>query len=429
MITRLNTFPTLILLIALLLAGCAPSQATPIQGQPELPARIQPTQGAQEKTVVIGFTTSLTGSLSQEAKNQSNGILLWMNTVNQRGGITLKDGTIIKFEPKFYDDQSDPEQVAGLYEKLVFEDNVNFFFSPYSSTLADAAAPIADKYQKIMIAPGAASDSIFKKGYQGIYQVYTPASKYLNDALDLLAERDPQAKRIAIVFENDRFSTSVVESLKKHAESKGFEIVVFESYSSDTTDFVPLIKKLIELAPDAILGGGHLLDGQALARQAYENSLRVKFMALLVAPSDASFANIGQAAAGIIGASQWEPSVQIQPDFGPGVLEFNQAYQTAYATEPSYHAAGGYAAGLILEKAILEADSLEYAKLKTALDNISMVTFFGPIRFERANNSHGLQLGHKMIYTQWQFITENNLSKQIIWPDEAKTAEMVYPIR
>lgn len=426
---RLNKFPTLILLIALLLVGCAPTQATPAQGQPELPPRIEATQGAQEKTVLIGFTTSLSGSLSVEAKNQSNGILLWMNTVNQRGGITLSDGSVIKFEPKFYDDQSEPEQVVELYEKLVFEDNINFFFSPYSSTLADTAAPIADKYQKIMIAPGAASDNIFRKGYQGIYQVYTPASKYLNEALDLLAEKDPEAKRIAIVFENDRFPTSVVESLKKHAESKGFEIVVFESYSSDTTDFVPLIKKLAELAPDAILGGGHIVDGQALARQVYENSLRVKFMALLVAPSDASFANIGQAAFGVIGASQWEPSVQIQPDFGPTVLEFNQAYQATYATEPSYHAAGGYAAGLILEKAILNADSIEYAKVKTALDNLNMVTFFGPIRFERANNAHGMQIGHKMIYTQWQYASENNLVKQIIWPDDARTAELIYPIR
>lgn len=426
---RLNNFPALILLVALLLASCAPATATPAQGQPELPPRIQATQGIQEKTVVVGFTTSLTGNISLEAKNQSNGILLWMNTVNQRGGITLSDGTIVKFEPKFYDDQSDPQQVAELYEKLVFEDNVSLFFSPYSSTLADTAAPIADKYQKIMIAPGAASDSIFKKGYQGIYQVYTPASKYLNEALDLLAEKDPQAKRLAIIFENDRFSTSVVESLKKYAEAEGFEIVLFESYNSDTTNFVPLIKKLIELAPDAVMGGGHNADGQAFARQAYENSLRVKFMALLVAPSDSSFANIGQAAIGIIGASQWEPSVQIQPDFGPGVLEFNQAYQATYATEPSYHAAGGYAAGLILEKAILDADSLEYAKIKTALDNLNMVTFFGPIRFDRATNAHGMQIGHKMIYTQWQSTGENNLAKQIIWPDEAKTAEMVYPIR
>ena len=415
--------------IAIILAACAPTPAAPTSIQLQQAPTATENSGQIEKTVIIGFTSSLTGSLSVEAKRQNNGILLWMNSVNQRGGLVLSNELIVKFEPIFYDDQSSGAKAQELYERLAIEDNVDFFFGPYSSTLTDVVAPIADKYQKIMISPGAASDSTFKKGYRNIYQVYTPAGNYLVGALDLLAQKDPTAKRIAIVYENDRFSTSVVESLKKYAEETGFEIVVLESYNSDTTNFAPLVQKLIQANPDAIFGGGHLADGQALVKQAYTNSLKVKYMALLVAPSDSSFSDLGAAALGVIGPSQWEPQVQFVADFGPTVIEFNQAYQAAYSVEPSYHAAGGYAAGLILEKALLEAGSLDQQKIRAALDSTNIITFFGPLRFDRSEASHGLQIGHEMVYIQWQQNPDNTPAKQIVWPDIGKTAELVYPIR
>ena len=422
---KINLFLSAILIVTLSLTGCASQTSTPTA---VLQPKETPTTGPVNKTILIGFTTSLTGSLNAEARRQTNGILLWMNQVNKRGGLALTDGSIVTFEPKFYDDQSDRDTAISLYERLVLEDNVDFFFSPYSSTLTDAIAPAADKYEKIMIAAGAASDSTFKKGYQNIYQVYTPASNYLLGALDLLSKEDPTAKRIAIVYENDRFSTSVVESLKKYAEGQAFEIVAFESYNSGTSDFIETIRKLSELNPDALLGGGHAQDGQALAKQVYENSLNVKYMALLIAPTDAAFANLGEAAFGVVGASQWEPRAKFQTTFGPSVTEFNQAYQAAYSDEPTYHAAGGYAAGLILEKALIDAGSLDQQKIRAALDNIKMVTFFGPISFDRSGAAHGLQIGRQMLYIQWQKNADGVLTKEIIWPDNAKTDNLFYPI-
>lgn len=423
----LSTFAGL-LIASLTLAACAPVIATPLASQPQLLPRIETSSAPKEQTVVIGFTTSLTGRLSQESKKQSNGLILWMNDVNNRGGLALNDKLIVKFEPRFYDDQSDSAQAVSLYNRLILEDNATFLFGPYSSTLADAVAPVADQNQKIMISAGAASDSIFKKGYGGLYQIYSPASSYLNDALDLLAQKDPKAKRIAIVFENDRFSISVVQSLKIYAETRGFEIVAFESYESDQTDFSAIIEKLINLAPDAIFGGGHWEDGQEFAKQVYRNSLKVKFMVLLSAPADADFAALNQAALGVIGASQWEPKAQFVVSFGPSVVDFNRAYQTAYAEEPGYQAAGGYAAGLVLEKALLDAGSLDQQKIKAALDALNIITFFGPQRFERSEAAHGLQVGRSMIYVQWQRNQDGPLTKEIIWPPEGRTADLKYPM-
>ncbi len=126
-----------------------------------------------EKTILIGFTASKTGKLNVEATRQINGLNLWVEEVNKAGGIKLPDGTKIKVETKYYDDESNKDRVQELYTRLISSDKADFLISPYSSGLADAAAVIAQQYKKIMIATGASSDSTYKKGlYPGLHGLH-----------------------------------------------------------------------------------------------------------------------------------------------------------------------------------------------------------------------------------------------------------------
>jgi branched-chain amino acid transport system substrate-binding protein len=397
---------------------------------------ITPTAAQTEKTVTIGFTASQTGKYNVESTRQINGLNLWMDQVNSAGGITLSDGTVVKFKSVFYDDESSTDRVQELYTRLATQDNADFLISPYSSGLTDAAAIIAEQYGKIMITCGAASDSTYEKGFTLVYQTYTPASRYLTGALDLLAATDATAKKIAIVHENDKFSTDVSNALNDYAKAQGYDVVLFEGYDTGTTDFAPFINKIQDAAPDAILGGGHFQDGSTFARQLYEKNTTAKMIALLVAPPEPSFAELGAAALGVIGPSQWEPLSKIDAaaaeaagmDFyGPSSQDFTAAYQAAYNEDPSYHAAGGYVAGLLLQKAIEDADSLDTGAVSAALDAMDTLTFFGHIQFDTSADAHGLQIGHTMMYIQWQG-TADNLEKQIVWPTEAETAPVVYPL-
>lgn len=424
----------LLMVASLFLAACGP-QATPapVTKAPatEAPVTEAPATEAPapvEKTVVVGFTASLTGKLNVESTRQNNGFNLWMEQVNNAGGITLADGTVVKFASKFYDDESNKDRVQELYTKLVTEDNADFLISPYSSGLADASAVIAEQYGKVMITTGAASDSTYQKGYTLVYQAYTPASHYLTGAIDLLASLDANAKKVAIVHENDKFSTSVVDALEAYAVEQGYEIALKEGYDSGTTDFAPIINK-IPADVDAIMGGGHFADGQQFAKALFEKGVNAKLVALLVAPPEPTFAEIGDAAFGIVGPSQWEPLAAFAPDFGPSGDEFVAAYKAAYGEEPSYHAAGGYVAGLILQKAIETAGSLDTEALKAALDGMDMMTFYGNIKFDTTAEKHGLQIGHSMVYVQWQKDASDTLVKQVVWPAEGKTAEPIYPIK
>jgi ABC-type branched-subunit amino acid transport system substrate-binding protein len=427
---------------SLVMAACAPAtpateappaatepltQATEAPAGTEAPAATEPAAGA-EKTAIIGFTASLTGSLNVESTRQNNGLKLWMDQVNQAGGIKLADGTVVKFDSKFYDDESNKDRVQELYTKLVTEDKADFLISPYSSGLADASAVIAEQYGKIMITTGAASEGTYQKGYTLVYQSYTPASKYLAGAVDLLASLDANAKKIAIVHENDKFSTDVTTALESYATDKGYEVVLNEGYDTGTTDFAPIINK-IPADVDAVMGGGHFADGQQFAKALFDKGINAKFISLLVAPPEPTFVEIGDAAFGIVGPSQWEPLAAFTPDYGPTGADFVSAYTAAYGEDPSYHAAGGYAAGLILQNGIETAGSLDAAAIKAALDGVDMTTFFGHIKFDTSAESHGLQTGHSMVYIQWQKDASGALEKQVVWPAEAKTADPVYPIK
>jgi ABC-type branched-subunit amino acid transport system substrate-binding protein len=443
----LFSFVTLLALMALVLGACAPATETPA---PEAPAPATEEMSEEpmateemeapamtETTLTLGYTASITGNLNVSSGRQDKGLQLFIQDVNAAGGFQVGN-EMVTFEPIFYDDESTNERVQELYTRLATEDNADFLISPYSSGLTGAAAVIAEQYGKVMITTGAASDSTYKLGYTGVYQAYTPASRYLVGAVDLLQTLDPTMTKVAFVHENDQFSTDVVAAAAAYAESLGYEVVLNEGYDTGTTDFGPFINKIEAAAPQALMGGGHFQDGSTFAKQLFEKGVDIAYVTLLVAPPEPDFAELGDAAYGIIGPSQWEPLAEFTPEsaaaagldwFGPSSADFVDEYVAAYDEQPSYHSAGGYVAGLILQKAIMDAGSYDPEAVKAALDAMDVLTFYGRIKFDTAADSHGLQLGHSMVYIQWQKDDAGNLLKQVVWPLEGASAETIFPIR
>jgi branched-chain amino acid transport system substrate-binding protein len=167
-----------------------------------------------------------------------------------------------------------------------------------------------------------------------------------------------------------------------------------------------------------------------------EKGVKAKMVALLVAPPEDKFAELGEAAVGVIGPSQWEPQAKYSSEaakaegkewYGPSVADFIKAYKATANEEPTYHSAGGYVAGLLLQKAIEKSGSTETAKVKAVLDAMDMYTFYGLIKFDATPKNHGLQTGHEMIYIQWQKDPAGKLFKQVVYPEASKTgAAMPY---
>ena len=384
-----------------------------------------PALAADADTITIGFTASRTGPLNVDSIGQERGFEFWRDEVNAKGGIKVGSKS---YQVKFvsYDDQSVGGRVQQLYTRLVNQDKAQFLFSPYSSGLTAAAAVISEQYGKIMVDSGGAEEKPFELGNKHLFMVITSASHYLSGAIEALKEKNPHAK-IAMVYSDDPFSKTVLTAAKEQAKQAGLDVVMDESYGPSTTDFGPIVNKIISSNADAFMGGGHYSDGATLARQMYDQKANLKWMSILVAPSDDKFAELGPAALGVTVPSQWELQVSYKPQLGPTTAEFAKAFEAKFHQKADYHVASGYTSGVILQQAIEKAGSLDTEKVTEALNAIDVTTFFGHIKFSTDPAHHGLQLAHEMVLAQWQK-ANGKLARQVVWPKAAQSADILYPI-
>ena len=270
---------------------------------------------AVDDTLTIGFTVSRTGKLNNDSIAQMRGFELWRDELNDKGGISV-GGKQYKINFMSYDDESVNARVQQLYTRLINQDKAQFLFSPYSSGLVASAAIVSEQYGRIMLTTGAAEEKTYKLGNKNLFQVYSSADRYLVGAIETVKELNPNA-RVALVYKDDPFSKAVLQSARKQAGEAGLRTVLDEAYSPETTDFGPVINKIISAKADVLLGGGHYPDGATLARQIYDHKAGLKWLTLLVAPDSPNFATMGDAAIGVTVPSQWEPQVSFKPDFGP----------------------------------------------------------------------------------------------------------------
>jgi branched-chain amino acid transport system substrate-binding protein len=323
---------------------------------------------------------------------QLRGVELWRDQTNAAGGIKA-GGKSYQVKLVNYDDESNSQRVQQLYTRLILQDKADFLMGPYSSGLTATAAIVSEQNGKIMINPAAAEGKTYTFGNKYLFQMFAPADKYLTSALDALKAKDANS-RLALVYADDSFSNAVATAAKAYAQKIGLKLVFDEAYAPDTTDFGPIIDKVISAKATALAGGGHYADGATLARQLHSHKANIEFVSLLVALSSPQFAQLGDAAYGVTYPSQWESESTFKPQIGPTSAEFVKQYQAKYNAPPSYESAGGYAAGLILQHAIEQAGSLDTAKVANALNATDLTTFFGLTKFATAANEHGLQIAH-----------------------------------
>jgi branched-chain amino acid transport system substrate-binding protein len=378
-----------------------------------------------EDTIVIGMTESQTGALNVDSVAQQRGADMWRDEVNAAGGIKVGDKQY-KVKYVVYDDQSVGGRVQQLYTRMINQDHAQFLFGPYSSGLCATAAVISEQYGKLMLITGGAEAKTLELGNKYLFQGITPADYYLSGAVEALTKLDPKTK-IAAVYSDDPFSKAVLAAAIAQAKKAGLDVVINESYAPSTTDFGPIVNKIISSGATAFLGGGHYPDGATLARQLYEQKAGLKWISILVAPGSEKFAQLGPSALGISTPSQWEIQESYTPQFGPTAAEFSKRFHDQFKLDADYHSASGYVAGLLLQHAIEQAQSVDPDKVAEALNKMQVTTFFGQYKVATDPGHHGLQTAHKMVLAQWQMVN-GKLQRQVVWPLEAKSADLLFPI-
>ena len=117
--------------------------------------------GAQAQEIKIGFGMALTGPLAVNGKQALLGMKIWEDEVNAKGGLLGRKVKLI-----YYDDQSNPATVPGLYSKLIDVDKVDLILGGYATNQVVPAVPLAAQKKKTMIGLFAA-DANHKFKYPG----------------------------------------------------------------------------------------------------------------------------------------------------------------------------------------------------------------------------------------------------------------------
>src|SRR6266536_190247 len=96
--------------------------------------------------ITIGFGMALTGPLAGNGKMSLVAMKIWEEDVNAKGGLLGRPVKLI-----YYDDQSNPSTVPGIYTKLLDVDKVEFAVSGYASTQIAPAMPVMMQKKRIFI--------------------------------------------------------------------------------------------------------------------------------------------------------------------------------------------------------------------------------------------------------------------------------------
>jgi branched-chain amino acid transport system substrate-binding protein len=359
----------------------------------------------------IGASLSLTGTYAKPGTYQHEGYKLCIKQLNDKGGLLGR-----KVELVVNDDQSTPVTGVRLYEKLITEDKVEAVMGPYSSPITEAVAGVTEKYKKVMVAPLAATTSIFKrppdKKRHYIFMVISPAEVYLEGLVDLAAKRG--LKTVAVVNEDTLFSKAAASGAVELAKKKGLQVVFQEAYPKGNQDFAALLTKLKAVNPDVLAAATYFDDAVALTRQMRELNVNPKMYGVTVGGDLPEFADLlKQNAEYIYGATQWEPGLPY-----PGQREFFDAYKKEFGREPVYHSAAGYAGCQLYAEGVRRAASLDADKVREQLLKLETRTFFGDYKVDQ----DGFQVAHKMVLFQWQ-----DGRKVTVWPEELAAGKIRYP--
>src|SRR5690349_4623751 len=224
----------------------------------------------------IGASASLTGkAYSVQGNYVREGYLLCQKHVNAQGGVL---GRPIEFV--IYDDESDAKKAALLYEKLITEDKVDVVLGPYGTEITEAVADVPEKHHKLMIAPTAATSSIWQKGRRYIIMVLAPVDSAAVGVLDIAAHNG--LKTVAIITQDALAPKAVAKGTNDIAKSKGLDVVLFETYPNSTTDFSEIFNKVKATNPDVVVAASVRIDDLvAITHKMREVNLNAKMLASL----------------------------------------------------------------------------------------------------------------------------------------------------
>jgi branched-chain amino acid transport system substrate-binding protein len=388
-------------------------------------------QAFAAEPIKIGFAMQLTGPLAGNGKAALLGAQIWAEEVNKAGGLIGRPVELV-----FYDDQSNPGLVPGIYSKLLDVDKVDLLLSNNTNQTAPAMPTIIQHKRLIMGMFALAVNEQFK--YPGYFQIqpYGPNGKdaltrgFFENAMGM----NPKPKTVALVGADAEFSKNALEGARAHAKRLGLEVVYDKVYPPTTVNFTPVLKALQATSPDLVFVASYPADTVGIIRTAHEIKLEPKvFGGAMVGTQYAAIKQqLGEALNGILSFEQYipEPTVKF-----PGIEEMLKKYQ-AKAAEQGVDALGYYVPAFvysalqILGEGVTKTNSVDQQKLIDYIHANTFKTVVGDIKF----GADGEWVEPRMFAVQFRNIKGNDVQQftqagkeVIIFPPAYKSGDLIYP--
>lgn len=341
--------------------------------------------------LVAGLSAAVTGPLAFLGRQALQGAELWASYSNREPDTAEPPVRLI-----WYDDGGSAARVRANVQRLVQEDRVDLLLGPYGSHLTLAAAPIAEAARTLLWNHGGASDDLYTRGFRWVIGVASPASDYFRALPDWLGTGS--RRRLTIV--HTRRGTFGLHVARGLAEAAGAGPFVVERLALDP-DWQPdaVLDGLRPIRPDLLILAGRFQDDVELVRLRHAWPESIQAVAAVAAGVSAFGTELGEAADGVIGCSQWEPDPSAAPDEGPDSSWFAGAFRHRFGQPPEYPAAAAFAAGRLAALCRERAGSSDPDRQREEACALDLKTLFGRFRLDPAT---GRQVGHRMRLVMWR---------------------------
>src|SRR5215468_1584844 len=199
----------------------------------------QPLRAAEP--IRIGFGMALTGPLAANGKSALLAMKIWESDINAKGGLLGRPVKLV-----YYDDQSNPATIPGLYTKLLDVDKVDLIISGYATNMIAPAMPVIMQHNRTFLSLlGLAVNSEFQYPK---YFSFTPTGgpepkqSFAEGFFATAMAQNPKPQTLAMVGADAEFPHNALQGARALAKQAGLKIVYDKTYPPTTTDYTPIVR-------------------------------------------------------------------------------------------------------------------------------------------------------------------------------------------
>jgi len=382
--------------------------------------------------IKIGFSMGLTGGLAAAGKAAVIAMQIWADDTNAAGGLLGR-----KVELVYYDDQSNPATVPGIYTKLLDVDKVDLVVSGYGTNLIAPAMPIMVQRNLTFVALfGLAVNDKFN--YDRYFQILPagpePVTDWSRGFFELAKAQKPTPKTIALVGADAEFAQNAIRGARTHAKNYGLKIVYDGSYPPRTADYSPIVRAIQARNPDVVYVASYPPDSVGMVKAATEIGLKTKLFGggMVGLQYTSIMQSLGPKLNGIVNYDFWVPEPTLKFE---GVEAFLKKYQAAakgkgidqlgYYLPPYAHAYID-----VLGQAVKATNSLDHGKLAEYMRKTTFKTVVGQVKFA----PNGEWAKTRTLMVQYQDIKDNKIetftkagTRVVLYPEDWVSGKLRYP--